>query len=123
MEELTGIVRPREYSRPHLGHQQTTAEDVISFNVVEAVRALDVRCVVTPTQNGSTPRRISRFRPDCWTLAFSRSEEIHRFLDLSYGVFPVLLGNDIEDSPGWIMKFIGESGLVIEDDTGISRKS
>ncbi|MDH4206772.1 MAG: pyruvate kinase [Desulfobacteraceae bacterium] len=113
----------REYSRPRLGHQQTTPEDVISFNVVEAVRALDVRCVVTPTQNGSTPRRISRFRPDCWTLAFSRSEGIHRFLDLSYGVFPVLLGNDIEDSPGWIMKFIGESGLVIEDDTGISRKS
>jgi len=122
-KSLQALSDLREYSRPCLGHQQTSVEDVISFNVVEAVRALDVRCVVTPTQNGSTPRRISRFRPDCWTLAFSRSEGIHGFLDLSYGVFPVLLGNDIDDAPGWIMKFIGESGLVIKDDTGISGKS
>jgi pyruvate kinase len=122
-KNLQALSDLREYSRPRLGHQQTTAEDVISFNVVEAVRALDVHCIVTPTQNGSTPRRISRFRPDCWTLAFSRSEGIHRFLNLSYGVFPVLLGNDIDDAPGWIMKFIAESGLVIKDDIGISGKS
>lgn len=84
----------REYYRARLGHQQASIEDVISFNVVEAVRALEVRYIVTPTLNGSTPRRISRFKPDCWTLAFSRSEETQRFLDLSYGVFPVLMGNE-----------------------------
>ena len=106
----------REYYRARLGHQQSSIEDVISFNVDEAVRALDIRCIVTPTQNGSTPRRISRFKPDCWTLAFSRSEKTHRFLDLSYGVFPVLTGNDDDYSPEGIMKFIGESGLVSEDD-------
>lgn len=106
----------REYYRARLGHQQSSIEDVISFNLVEAVRALDVRCIVTPTQNGSTPRRISRFKPACWTLAFSRSEETQSFLGLSYGVFPVLMGNDNDYSPEGIMKFIGESGLVWEDD-------
>lgn len=106
----------REYYRARLGHRQMSVEDVISFNVVEAVRALDVRCIVTPTQDGSTPRRISRLKPDCWTLAFSRSEETQRFLTLSYGVFPVLMGNSNDYSPEGIMKFIGESGLVMEDD-------
>ena len=106
----------REYYRPRLGHHQMSIGDVISFNVVEAVRALDIRCIVTCTQDGSTPRRISRFKPHCWTLAFTRSEETRRFLDLSYGVFPVLRGNDDEYSPEGIMKFIGESGLVREDD-------
>lgn len=106
----------REYYRARLGHQQMSIEDVISFNVVEAVRALDVRCIVTTTRNGSTPRRISRFRPDCWTLAFSSSKETRRFLDLSYGVFPVLMDNDDDYSPEGIMKFIGESGLAREGD-------
>jgi pyruvate kinase len=106
----------REYYRERLGHQQSSVEDVISFNVVEAVRALAVRCIVTPTQNGSTARGISRFKPGCWTLAFSRSEGTRRFLSLSYGVFPVLMGNDDDYSPEGIMKLIAESGLVSKDD-------
>jgi len=106
----------REYYRARLGHHQMSIGDVISFNVVEAVRALDIRCIATSTQDGSTPRRISRFKPNCWTLAFTRSEETRKFLDLSYGVFPVLRGNDDEYSPEGIMKFIGELGLVREDD-------
>jgi pyruvate kinase len=105
-----------ECYRASRGHQQASVEDVLSFNVVEAVRALDVRCIVTPTQNGNTPRRISRFKPDCWILAFSRSEETQRFLDLSSGVFPIFMGSDEDYSPEGIMKFIGESGLAGEDD-------
>jgi pyruvate kinase len=106
----------REYYRARLGHQQTSIEDVISFYAVESVRALDVLSIVTPTQNGSTPRRISRFKPECWTLAFTRSEETRRFLNLSYGVYPVLMGNEDDYSPEGMMKSISESGLVREDD-------
>jgi pyruvate kinase len=106
----------REYYRARLGQQQSSIEDAISFSVVEAVRALDVRCIVSPTQNGSTPRRISRFKPDCWILAFSRSVDTQRFLNLSYGVFPVLMGDDKDYSPEEIMAFIGESGLVKQGD-------
>lgn len=106
----------REYYRVRLGNRQSHIADVISFSVVEAVQALDVRCIITPTQNGNTPRSISRFKPDCWTLAFSRSEETQRFLNLSSGVFPVLMGNDNDYSHEGIMRFIGESGLVVEND-------
>lgn len=113
IEELSDL---REYYRPRLGHYETSIEDVISFYAVESVRALDVRSIVTPTQDGSTPRRISRFKPDCWTLAFTRSEETQKFLNLSYGVFPVLIGNEDDYSPEGVIKTISESGLVREDD-------
>ena len=104
-----------EYYKALVGHQQMSVDDFISFSVVEAVRALDVRCIVAPTQSGGTPRRISRFKPDCWILALSRNEETHRFLNLSYGVFPVLLENNVPHSSDEIMKFISESELVKGD--------
>lgn len=107
----------REYYKANEGGQKKTdIEDAISLNVMDAVRALDARYILAPTQNGNMPRRISRFKPNCWILAFSRSKETLRFLDLSYGVFPVMMGNDYVYSTDGVMKFMGNSGLAVKDD-------
>ncbi len=91
-------------------------EDVISLNAVEAVRALPARFILTLTESGSTPRRISRFKPDCWILSFSRNEATHNFSALSYGVHPFLVKNEVDDWHEVIMKTLRELRLIRKDD-------
>ncbi|MDI6719410.1 MAG: pyruvate kinase [Methanomicrobiales archaeon] len=100
------------YFRSGMGRQGITVGDVVSLNVIEAMHALGIRFVVTPTRTGGTPRRISRFKPDAWILAFSRSEETQRFLNLSYGVYPFLIHTGREPWHDLIIQFLKQSGLV-----------
>jgi pyruvate kinase len=104
-----------EYFKKGAEHGKVTMEDIISLNVIEAVRTLNAQYILTPTQNGSAPRRISRFKPDCWVLSFCSNEKVPNFLSLSYGVYPILAGGvgNLRDA---IIKFIDESGLVQKDD-------
>jgi pyruvate kinase len=69
--------------------------------VHEALQKLPVAAVLTPTRSGATPRRISRFKPETWILAFSRVPRTCDFLSLSYGVYPV---NVKETKEGWEKK-------------------
>jgi len=87
--------------------------EVISVQVYDAIERLPIKYVVTPTVSGRTPRRISRFKPDTWILAMSRSKGTCEHLALSYGVYSIL----VEDvSSGW-------EDTVFEtlDELGISR--
>ncbi|HPL62171.1 MAG: pyruvate kinase [Syntrophales bacterium] len=62
--------------------------EAISLSIMQAIRILRVNYVLAPTHTGSTPRRISRFKPDCWILSFCADERIRLFLSLTCGVFP-----------------------------------
>jgi pyruvate kinase len=108
-----------EYLRDRVGHMDATVEDVISIDVMEALRALPVRFILTPTRSGSTPRRIARFKPDCWTLAFCNQEQAQNFLGLSYGVYPILMRNKKDISHKDIIAFIKKHGLVKKGHTVI----
>jgi pyruvate kinase len=91
-------------------------EDVVSLSVIEAARALNARLIIAPTHTGSTPRRISRFKPDGWILSFGSDKDTFQFLAFSYGVYPFLIKNNLK---GWhekILKFITDSGLVQKGD-------
>ncbi len=104
------------YFRDSVGRKNVNAEDVVSLNVIEAARTLNVRLILTPTRTGSTPRRISRFRPECWILSFCNCEPTYRFLGLSYGVHPFMVKNQ---GDGWhdvIMKLIKELRLARKGD-------
>ncbi|MBN2437339.1 MAG: pyruvate kinase [Deltaproteobacteria bacterium] len=98
-------------------------EDVISLDVIEATRILKIRLIIAPTETGTTPRRISRFKPPCWILSFSRDEAVHRFLCLSYGVLPLLL--DEGDGNDWeaLLEFTRARGLAAPGDTVILTES
>ncbi|HIH96020.1 MAG TPA: pyruvate kinase [Thermoplasmata archaeon] len=76
--------------RSEVGQKKIAIEDVIPIEVFEALNALPVKFVLTPTRSGSTPRRISRFKPKCWVLSFSGDEKVRNSLAFSYGVYPFL---------------------------------
>jgi len=76
--------------------REMSVDEVITLQVHEALQKLPVAAVLTPTRSGATPRRISRFKPDTWILAFSRVPRTCGFLSLSYGVYPVLVKETIE---------------------------
>jgi pyruvate kinase len=69
--------------------KEGSVEDVISYDAYEAAEMMGIRYILTPTRTGSTPRRVSRFKPRARILAFSSDERVRRFLSLSYGVYPV----------------------------------
>jgi pyruvate kinase len=105
-----------DYFKRNAGHKNVTVEDVISLNVLDGVRALNARFILTPTHTGGTPRHISRFKPDCWILSFSSDKNTREFLVLSYGVYPFLMKNKVDDWHDVIMKVIKDSGLVKRSD-------
>ena len=76
--------------------REMSVNEVITFQVHEALQKLPVAAVLTPTRSGATPRRISRYKPDTWILAFSRVPKTCGFLSLSYGVYPVVVKETIE---------------------------
>ena len=95
-------------------HRSVT--DIISLNVVEAAETLQVRYILTPTASGNTARRISRFKPECWILAFSRQKSTCQFLNLSYGVYPFFMANKTKSWHAPILNFINDAGLVKKND-------
>ncbi|AEH60574.1 pyruvate kinase [Methanosalsum zhilinae DSM 4017] len=91
-------------------------DDVISHHVNEAVQRLSVDYVVTPTMSGQTARRISRFRPSTWILAFSRYPLTAQSLTLSYGVFPVYVKKLETDWENTVLGKMKEWGIYQSGD-------
>ena len=94
-----------------------TITDVTSLNAFRAARELGARYILTPTNSGSTARRISRFKPHCWILSFSAHPRICDFLNFSYGVHPFFLNTKITHDPYAIFKNLKKCRLVKKGDT------
>jgi pyruvate kinase len=107
-----GRCAPLSYFREGKGRERITVNDVVSLNVIEALDALNIRFVLTPTRSGSTPRNISRFKPGAWILAFTRNPATSRFLAFSYGVCPFLIRSEKEYWHGAILDSVRDSGLI-----------
>ena len=99
-------------------HQQTpmTVSEVISFTVNEAQQLLHPKFILVTTASGSTARRISRFKPDSWILAFSRHLETCGFLLFSYGVYPFHMENPEKSWHHLILDFLKKQHLVQHHD-------
>ncbi len=87
-----------------------TIKDAISVGVVEALRVVDVKFIVTPTRTGRTPRLISRFRPKQWILAFSESDRTCGGLTFSYGVQPFKMDDGFDEND--VLDFMSGVGLL-----------
>lgn len=105
-----------DYFRDRRTENRPTIEHVLSLSVVEAVHEMRTRFVLAPTRSGSTPQLISRFKPDCWILAFTTNEAVHRFLALSYGVYPILMQKEPRDWDGAILNLLRRSRLAKRGD-------
>jgi len=106
----------RDYLKNQISSDCVSIADVISLNVIEATEVLKIRYIVTPTESGNTARRISRFKPGCWILAFSRNKDTCGFLTLSYGVYPFFTENKTNSWHDILLDFIKKVSLVKKGD-------
>ncbi len=77
-------------------------EELISLSVYHTVQRLVPVAVVTPTESGSTARRVTRFRLPVWVVAISPNESTCQALQFSYGVFPLLEPNPPESWSAYV---------------------
>ncbi len=128
---MAGIAISSERHRKELSRRATSSTEVrggtrpakpweiISRNVQDAAEAVKARFILTPTQTGATARRISRFKPDSWILAFSRRPEAAGFLLFSYGVYPFIFD---PGTHGWyesISAFLKKAKIAKTGDTAV----
>jgi pyruvate kinase len=93
-----------------LRNRQINVPDTISLNVFEAARALNSPFILTPTTMGTTPRRISRMKPESWILAFNNDQDVCNFLMFSYGVYPIVMATDNDAWHEGVIEYLKESG-------------
>ncbi len=77
-----------------LHRKSVQIQDVISLNVVTAVQHLGVKYIFTPTETGTTSRRIARFHLPGWIIALSPHPVTCQQLLFSYGILPVCTYDD-----------------------------
>jgi len=97
-------------------HKKPSIEDIISMHTMESGRIIQAKYILTPTESGNTARRISRFKPYCWILAFTPNIQVARFLSLSYGVVPFMIDREQTDWYKRIMDLLKVKKLVKKDD-------
>lgn len=97
-------------------HHNLKIADVISINVIEAHKILKPKFIITTTSTGTTARMISRFKPDCWSLSFTKNQDTADFLNFSFGVYPIYLNHDKESWHGVVIDYIKEKKLVKKGD-------
>ncbi len=68
---------------------EVTVANAISHASCTSSMDLGAAAIITPTQSGSTPRMISKFRPKTPIIAATFSEQVRRRLCLSFGIYTV----------------------------------
>lgn len=101
VEALTTMVRIAErveedidYRKRFFSHERPMNPDItdaVSHATCTTAHDLNARGIVTVTKSGRTARMISRYRPECPIIGCTTNERICRQMNMSWGVFPVLI--------------------------------
>lgn len=113
---LNPATQAYEQLKSDIGREKVSVSNAISLNVMESLRVLKTKLILTPTHTGTTPRRISRFKPGCWILAFCRDNLTRDFLSLSYGVSPFILERRDPFKYNHLLAFLREEHLARKGD-------
>lgn len=65
--------------------------NAIAHAIVTTAHDLDAAAILTVTLSGVTAREISKYRPFCPIISCTISERVQRQMNLSWGVYPVLV--------------------------------
>jgi pyruvate kinase len=96
IEMMASIARTAERELPYgrwlaeRGPQANNQYHAIAFGAVGAVYQLGLKCIVSPTNSGTTAKLISAYRPRAPVLALSPSQSVVRQCQLLWGVHPRL---------------------------------
>jgi pyruvate kinase len=108
--------KPRDYLKNEVSSNYINTADIISLNVIDTTEVQNIKFILTPTETGNTARIISRFKPNCWILAFSRNKDTCSFLPFSSGVYPFFIDNKTDSWHDIILDFIKNASLVKKGD-------
>jgi pyruvate kinase len=103
VEMMASIARAAERELPYgrwlaeRGPQANNQYHAIAFGAVGAVYQLGLKCIVSPTNSGTTARLISAYRPKAPVLALSPSLKIVRRCQLLWGV-KAALHEDVQET-------------------------
>lgn len=113
-----------------LDSQKTIDGAVALSSMVEnALRTVRCSSVFIPTRTGKTARMISRFAPEVWIVAISQSLSVCQGLNFSYGVYPVLLGQEPDNWCNFVKPWLhqrdihGEFALLVTGPSSLNPKA
>ncbi len=99
------------------GSGRMRAADLIAASVYHTIKDSSPQAVVVPTQSGSTPRNVARFRLPVWIIAFSPNTATCQALQFSYGIHPIQVEADRSDWSSFVRHWLYErqirDGLVL----------
>ncbi|MFB1488396.1 MULTISPECIES: pyruvate kinase [unclassified Thiocapsa] len=87
------------------------AVDLIAASVYHTIKDSAPQAVVVPTQTGSTPRNVARFRLPVWIIAFSPNRATCQALQFSYGIHPIQVEADRSDWSSFVRQWLFERGI------------
>jgi pyruvate kinase len=102
VEMMASIAEAAERELPYgrwlaeRGPQASNQYHAIAFGAVGAVYQLGLKCIVSPTNTGTTARLISAYRPKAPVLALSPRLDVVRSCHLLWGVHPQLHAEPLE---------------------------
>ena len=77
-------------------NENPSTTDAICHATCSTAYDLNAKAIVTVTKTGFSAKMLSRFRPACDIIGCAMEEKVCRQLNLSWGVQPLLLGEEWE---------------------------
>jgi len=113
-------LKPREGLPTEILAGKVAAAAAVSHAAVNIAKDLQVTAILTPTRSGATARMVARYRPRPLIVALCHRLETYRALALVWGVHPIALNDDANNSDALIARCKEEAlkhGFVRRGDT------
>ena len=80
-------------TRRRRGAHRSTISETICDSIAHAAEDLDMGAIAVFTQSGHTAKLVSKYRPKCPIFAFARSAPVCHWMNLLWGVYPMMAGS------------------------------
>jgi pyruvate kinase len=101
MSQIAHAVEPlinyRDRLNKGISSSKRTMNDAIAISAADTALAMDIKAIVAFTQNGSTVRRLAKFRPEAPIIAVCFDETTERALTNIFGVTPYY--SELQNTP------------------------
>jgi pyruvate kinase len=101
MSQIAHAVEPlinyRDRLNKGISSSKRTMNDAIAISAADTALAMDIKAIVAFTQNGSTIRRLAKFRPEAPIIAVCFDETTERALTNIFGVTPYY--SELQNTP------------------------
>ena len=91
--EAEGSMAENRRTRRRRGAHRSTISETICDSIAHAAEDLDMGAIAVFTQSGHTAKLVSKYRPKCPIFAFARSAPVCHWMNLLWGVYPMMAGS------------------------------